>query len=287
MIASPNVKINLGLSVLRRRADGYHDIETVFMPSDAFHDTLEIVSGDDGGCTSSGIFARYGSPSEDGSCAPVVRAVSDDGRLVITIARAAGVDWNPLKDLTAKAYFLLSEDFGLPPVKIYLEKNSPVGAGLGGGSADAAYALRMLDSMFGLGLGTDGLAEYAARICSDSAFFIYNRPMFGEGRGEILSDIDLDFSERYELRTVVPENISVSTAEAYGNIVPRMPERSIRDIVRLPVEEWKGLLVNDFETTVFKRYPELAAIKESLYESGAVYASMSGSGSALFGIYPK
>lgn len=287
MIATPNVKINLGLNVLRRRADGYHDIETVFLPYDGIHDTLEIVAGDDYSRTSAGIFEKYGSASENGSCAPVVQAVSADGKLMITIARAAGVDWDALKDLTAKAYLLLSEDFDLPPVKIFLEKTSPVGAGLGGGSSDAASALRMLDSLAGLGLSENVLAGYAARLGSDVPFFIYNRPMYGEGRGEILSDISIDFSDRYEVRVVVPENISVSTAEAYGGIVPRVPEQGIKDILRLPVESWKGLLVNDFEETVFSRHPELASIKNSLYESGAVYASMSGSGSSLFGIYLK
>ena len=208
---------------------------------------------------------------------------------MITIARKEGVDWDPLKDLTAKAYQILSEDFQLHPVKIFLEKTSPVGAGLGGGSSDAAFALKMLNELCGLGLSETSLASYAARLGSDCAFFIYNRPMIGEGRGEILSEIDPDFMDGiyagYDLQVLTPEGVAVSTKDAYGGIRPHLPEVALRDALKLPVEEWDGVLVNDFEETVFAKYPELAAIKRSLYDSGAVYASMSGSGSALFALY--
>ena len=206
---------------------------------------------------------------------------------MITIARAEGVDWDPLKDLTAKAYCILAEDFKLPPVKIFLEKTSPVGAGLGGGSADAAFALKMLNEMCELGLTESQLAGYAARLGSDCAFFIYNRPMLGEGRGEILTDYNLDLSDQYEFQVLTPAGIAVSTKDAYAGIKPHMPEFSLRDVLAKPIGEWNGLLVNDFEETVFAKYPELAAIKRSLYDSGAVYASMSGSGSALFALYKK
>lgn len=303
MITNPNVKINLGLNVLRKREDGFHDLETLFVPYFGISDTLEIVVGDDYSRTSAALFTKYGSSSDagHGSAVPegffgveveesvaqkLVQGISEDGRLMITIARAEGVDWDPLKDLTARAYSLLSEDHQLPPVKIFLEKTSPVGAGLGGGSADAAFALKMLNDICVLGLSEHQLADYAARLGSDCAFFIYNRPMIGEGRGEILSEYPIDLSA-YDLQVLAPEGISVSTKDAYGGIRPHLPEVPLREALTRPIEQWDGTLVNDFEETVFAKHPELAAIKRSLYDSGAVYASMSGSGSALFALYRK
>ena len=316
MITNPNVKINLGLNILRKREDGFHDLETLFVPYFGIHDTLEIVLGDDYSRTSAALFTRYGSdvPASQGSLKPegvfgvgteesaapkLAQAMSEDGSLMITVAREEGVDWDPLKDLTAKAYFTLAEDFKMPPVKIFLEKTSPVGAGLGGGSADAAFALKMLNELCGLELSEQQLAGYASRLGSDCAFFIYNRPMLGEGRGEVLSEIVTDsvlaitggrHSERsaeplYELQVITPAGIAVSTKDAYSGIRPHMPQMPLREVLARPVEEWDGLLVNDFEETVFAKYPELAAIKKSLYDSGAVYACMSGSGSALFALY--
>ena len=279
MITTPNVKINLGLNVLRKREDGFHDLETLFIPYFEIHDTLEIVTGDDYSRTSASIFARY-------STEMIAQGISEDAKLMITIARKEGVDWDPLKDLTAKAYQILSEDHQMPPVKIFLEKTSPVGAGLGGGSADAAFALKMLNDLCGLGLSEHQLAAYASRLGSDCAFFIYNRPMTGEGRGEILSEYPIDITG-YDIQVLTPEGVSVSTKDAYGGIRPHLPEMPLRDVLSRPVEDWDGLLVNDFEETVFAKYPELAAIKRSLYDSGAVYASMSGSGSALFALYRK
>ena len=368
MVLQTNVKLNFGLSVLRKREDGYHDLETLFVPCNEFGDTLEVITGDDYSRTSSSLFARYGSWRQDcplptiypdrarsagrqGQVLPsqqeeilryaprqaqdsvqddrrIVQGISEDGRLMITIAREDGVDWDPLKDLCAKAYFLLANDFQLPPVKIFLEKKAPVGAGLGGGSADAAFTLKALNEVCELNLTEEKLAWYASRLGSDCAVFVWNRPMIGTGRGEILEPFDLDL-DGYEIKVLVPEGISVSTAEAYRGIVPRtsggsigaadaatlgtlrggtgakrsgasggversetsvapiLPPLGLKEILRRPVEEWKGLLVNDFEETVFKAHPELAAIKQSLYDSGAVYAAMSGSGSALFGIYKK
>ena len=280
MITNPNVKINLGLNVLRKREDGFHDLETLFVPYHGLHDTLEIITGDDFSKTSAAIFGKYAPDM-------IAQGISEDGKLMITIAREQGVDWDPLKDLTAKAYYILSENFEMPPVKIFLEKTSPVGAGLGGGSADAAFALKMLNELCSLGLSDDQLAAYAARLGSDCAFFIYNRPMIGEGRGEVLSDYELKSIDEYDLQVLVPEGVAVSTAQAYGGIVPKIPEVSLREALALPVAQWNGVLVNDFETTVFDKHPALAAIKRSLYDSGAVYASMSGSGSALFALYEK
>ena len=309
MISYPNVKVNLGLNVLRKRPDGYHDLETLFLPYHEIHDVLEIVSGDDYSRTSAGLIARYGHP--DGLCgdsddAPqLVQSVSPDGKVMVTIARKEGVDWEPLEDLCVKAYRAMDADFDLPPVKIYLEKLSPVGAGLGGGSADAAFAVRMLDGMFSLGLDDSGMAGYASSLGSDCAFFIYNKAMTGEGRGEILTPFSLGGMEIldtegnllagepdgtgnvFELKVIVPEGISVSTADAYRGIVPSVPETSLQEVLSMPVESWKENLKNDFESTVFAKYPQLEAIKRSLYDSGAVYASMSGSGSALFALYRK
>ena len=279
MITNPNVKINLGLNILRKREDGFHDLETLFVPYYGIHDTLEIVVGDDYSRTSAALFAKYAPEM-------IAQGISEDGRLMITIARAEGVDWDPLKDLTAKAYYILAEDFKLPPVKIFLEKTSPVGAGLGGGSADAAFALNMLNELCELNLTEQQLAGYAARLGSDCAFFVYNRPMIGEGRGEILTEYPLDLSQ-YDLQVLAPEGVAVSTKEAYAGIRPHLPETSVREALARPVEEWSQLLVNDFEETVFVNHPELAAIKRSLYDCGAVYASMSGSGSALFALYRK
>lgn len=277
MITYPNVKLNLGLNVLRKRPDGFHDLETVFIPYPDIHDVLEIVTGEDYSRTLMGLQERYG---------VLAQAISPDGKLMISIARAEGVDWDPLKDLTAKAYFLLAQDYALPPMKIFLEKLSPVGAGLGGGSADAAFALRMIAELGGLSLSDAELAAYAAQLGSDCAFFIYNRPMFGSGRGEVLEPFDLDLSA-YEFKVFIPEGVSVSTADAYRGIVPHLPEKPLRKVLSQPVETWKEELKNDFEETVFAKYPSLAPVKEMLYNEGAVYAAMSGSGSAFFQIKKK
>jgi 4-diphosphocytidyl-2-C-methyl-D-erythritol kinase len=277
MIAYPNVKLNLGLHVLRRREDGYHDLDTLFIPYTGIHDTLEIITGDDYSRTSAHFQETYADTQ-------IAQGITPDGKLMVTIARKEGVDWDPLKDLTARAYGLLAEQYKLPPMKIYLEKTSPVGAGLGGGSADAAFALRMIAELAGLELSDAELAAFAARLGSDCAFFIYNRPMLGSGRGEILEPFDIDLAG-YRVEVTVPEGIAVSTADAYRGIVPQEREKPLREILARPVTEWKDFLVNDFETTVFTKFPRLAEIKQSLYEGGAVYAAMSGSGSALYALY--
>jgi 4-diphosphocytidyl-2-C-methyl-D-erythritol kinase len=280
VICVPNVKINLGLSVLRKRQDGYHDIETLFVPYNDIHDTLEIIRADDYSRISARLFAVYGDSVE--------QAVSQDGKIMITIAMSGGPDWNPMDDLCVKAYRMLETDYDLPSVKIFLEKTAPVGAGLGGGSSDAAFVLKMLNSLFSLGIPDDKLAIYASRTGSDCPFFIYNRPMLGRGRGEILTPFKFnEIFSGYELRVIVPEDIIISTSQAYKNVVPHIPEHSVTEVLEKPIEQWKELLLNDFEPAVFADHPELSAIKKSLYDSGAVYASMSGSGSALFAIYKK
>lgn len=252
MKTCPDVKINLGLHILRRREDGFHDLETLFLPYGGISDGLEIVEAEE-----------------------------------FAFRPSANVTWD--NDLTVRAYNLLKADFDLPPVEIRLDKKSPVGAGLGSGSSDAAFTLCMLNDMFRLGLDDAALAGYAARLGSDCAFFVYNRPMFGEGRGEILTPYEIDLSG-YEIRVEIPQGVSVSTKEAYSKVVPRdlLPEQmSLREALSRPVEEWKDCLVNDFEPSVFALYPQIEALKNSMYERGAVYASMSGSGSSVFGIFRK
>ena len=246
------VKINLGLRVLSRRPDGFHELETLFLPCDAFGDDLTI------------------EPSPEFS---------------IDISPC---DWDPLQDLTARAWRLLRDEFGIPPVKITLRKGAPVGAGLGGGSADAAAALKLMNSLFSLGLDDAALARRAASLGSDCAFFIYDRPMIGTGRGEILEPWEIDLGA-YDLRVALPEGVAVSTAEAYrGVLAARNPDTMpLREALRLPVREWKDVLVNDFEATVFPLHPQIARLKEDFYRGGAVYAAMSGSGSAVFGLWEK
>ena len=277
MICYPNVKINLGLHVLRRREDGFHDLETLFVPYPGISDCLEIVTGEDYSRTLAGLKERYGS---------LAQGVSPDGKLMITIARKEGVDWDPIKDLTAKAYGLLAVEYKLPPMKIFLEKRSPVGAGLGGGSADAAFALRAISALAGLGLSDAELASFAARLGSDCAFFVYNTPMLGTGRGEVLEPYSIDLSP-YRTEVVIPEGISVSTADAYRGITPRIPAKGLREVLSQPISTWREALKNDFEETVFAKYPALSSVKERLYASGALYAAMSGSGSAFFALYKK
>lgn len=246
----PNVKINLGLNILRKRPDGFHDLETLFVPSDQFHDTLDIDPAD---------------------------------KIRIDIP---GIDWNPLDDLTVRAYNLLQREFDLPPVSIRLIKGSPVGAGLGGGSADAAFTLVALNDLFSLDLTAGELARRASTLGSDCAFFVYNRPMFGTGRGEVLEPFDLNL-DAYRIRIGVPACAPVSTREAYAGVSPSLSEFPLKDVLATPVELWKGRLVNDFEASVFQSHPQIARMKEKMYDDGAVYASMSGSGSSVFGIFRK
>ncbi len=247
-------KVNIGLNILRKRPDGYHDLETLFVPYYGFSDTLDIEPA---------------------------------AQTTIEIERAGGVDWNPQQDLTIRAWRLLKADFpNLPNVRIRLIKQAPVGAGLGGGSADAAAALKLLRDIGGLPLSDASLEGYAARLGSDCAFFIRCRSMFATGRGEILEPMDIDLSG-YELRVSVPEGVSVSTREAYSEIVPRSDRAPLRQRLQAPVESWKDCIENDFEQGVFAKYPRIAALKQSFYDSGAIYAAMSGSGSAVFGLFRK
>ena len=252
MTIYPNVKLNLGLRVLGKRPDGYHDLESLFIPCDAFRDELCIETADEFGI-------EIGGPCYRG--------------------------WDPSEDLTARAWRLLRDEFGIGPVRIRLIKNSPVGAGLGGGSADGAFALRALSDLFGLGLSDAALAGLAARLGSDCPFFIYNRPMFASGRGEVLEAFDIDLSA-YRIEIAIPEGVAVSTREAYAGVIPSEAKESLREVLHLPVSAWPGRLVNDFERSVFPAHPEIPALKEEFYRRGALYAAMSGSGSAVFALFP-
>ncbi len=248
MIVYPNAKINLGLNILRKREDGFHEISSVFYPV-KWKDALEVVRSNELKFTSSGL--------------PIPGA--------------------PENNLCLKAYLLLKEAFDIPPVHIHLHKVLPMGGGLGGGSSDAAFTLRVLNELFSLNVDTSTLKSFAAQLGSDCAFFVENRPQLASGRGELLTPIELNL-KGYKILLVFPA-VGVSTPWAYSQIKPQVPDRSIVEILQGPLENWKSRLVNDFELPIFKAHPELAEIKEAMYEFGAEYAAMSGSGSTLFGIF--
>lgn len=258
MITFPCAKINLGLNIVSKRPDGYHNLETVFYPI-PLTDAIEIKYMDE----------KF--PSES-PC-----------DLKIT---GKDVDCNEEDNLVIKAYQLLAADFQLPRVHAHLVKRIPTQAGLGGGSSDAAYMIRLLDERFRLNIGIPEMERYAAKLGADCAFFITADPSYAEGIGDVLMPVDVPGAGLggYYLAVIKP-SVAVSTRDAYAAIVPKTPAKCCRDIVRQPIETWKDELVNDFEAPIFAMHPELAAIKQSLYDAGAVYAAMSGSGSALFGIF--
>jgi 4-diphosphocytidyl-2-C-methyl-D-erythritol kinase len=249
MVTFPLCKINLGLNIAAKRADGYHDLVTCFYPL-PWSDILEIISSNDITFSHSGI----------------------------------SIPGNAADNLCLKAYHLLKKDFDIPAVHIHLHKIIPTGAGLGGGSSDAAWTLRMLNSMFELKLSFSQLQSYASRIGSDCAFFIQDKPMIGKGRGEVLEETTVSLKNKFIV--LVKPDVHVSTAEAYSNVKPEIPETDLRQILsQSPVHQWKNLLKNDFEDSVFQKFPVIGKIKKTLYEEGALYASMSGSGSSVFGIF--
>ena len=252
MITFPIIRINLGLSITEKRPDGYHNLETVFYPV-ALEDALEI-------------------------------RTNPEAQQKFTLHQhGMEIAGNPENNLVVKAYLLLDKEFHLPPVEIHLYKHIPSGAGLGGGSSDAAFMLKLLNEHYNLQLSDNQLEDYAAILGADCAFFIKNTPTYAEGIGNIFSPIELSL-KGYRIMIVKPD-VFVSTREAFANIRPHRPEYPVREVIRRPVAEWKDTLINDFEASVFPQYPVIGEIKEELYHQGAIYASMSGSGSSVFGLF--
>jgi 4-diphosphocytidyl-2-C-methyl-D-erythritol kinase len=248
MVSFPPCKINLGLNIIRKRPDGYHDIETCFYPV-PYCDVLEIIPA---------------ATTEFSSSGKIIPGESND-------------------NLCLKAYQLLGKEFSLPHVKIHLHKLIPTGAGLGGGSSDAAHTIRLLAEKFSLALSLEQQAARAAILGSDCSFFIYDSPMTASGRGEILKPSSISLKGKFLL--LLNPGIHLSTAEAYAGVTPAEPALSIEHILTLPIQKWQTLLVNDFEKSVFARFPLISNLKQELYAHGALYAAMSGSGSTVFGIF--
>ncbi|MDH5380043.1 MAG: 4-(cytidine 5'-diphospho)-2-C-methyl-D-erythritol kinase [Cyclobacteriaceae bacterium] len=250
MILFPYAKINIGLDVIEKRTDGYHSICSVFYPV-LLRDTLEIVPA------GNLIFNSSGLP----------------------------IPGNKDQNLVIKAWELLRDKFKIGPVKIFLDKRIPMGAGLGGGSSDAAFALKIMNQIFDLQLNIDNLMELAAELGSDCPFFLMDAPALATGRGTDLKEIPLYLS-KYWLYVISPK-IHISTSEAYGELTPEVPEKNLQDLIVMPLEEWKNNIKNDFEKGVFRKYPELNEIKNNLYKRGALYASLTGTGSSVYGIFAE
>ncbi|MCD7976297.1 MAG: 4-(cytidine 5'-diphospho)-2-C-methyl-D-erythritol kinase [Tannerellaceae bacterium] len=248
MICFPNAKINLGLNVVSKRPDGYHNIETVFYPIPV-RDALEIV------------------PAEQTTFHQTGLSITGD----------------PEQNLVMKALFRLQEKYGIPALEIHLLKTIPFGAGLGGGSADAAFMLKLVNDFCRLDISIKELEEVAATIGADCPFFIQNKPVFASGTGNIFEPVSLSL-KNYHLVLVKPD-IAVSTPKAYSMIKPAPAAVSLKEIIRTPVNQWKDSMINDFEEVVFSQHPEIRKIKEDLYAAGAIYAAMSGSGSSVFGLF--
>lgn len=252
MITYPNAKINLGLNIVEKRPDGYHNLETIFYPIN-LQDALEV-----------SLLEGEGEYSLSVSGTPIEGEAEDN--------------------LVVKAYRLLKTDYpDLAPIDIHMYKHIPTGAGLGGGSADAAFMIKLLNEKFHLKLSNEKMEEYAARLGADCAFFIRNKPVFASGIGNVFEPVNLSLKGYYII--LVKPDIFVSTKDAFSNIIPIQPTQSLKEIARMPIETWRATMKNDFESSVFQKYPEIAAIKDKLYDMGAIYASMSGSGSSVFGIF--
>lgn len=252
MISFPNAKINLGLNIVSKRADGYHNLETVFYPL-MIKDALEI------------IVSREGKDS-----------FTESGLKTGTI---------PDSNLVMKALGLMRKHYDIPPLEVHLLKKIPFGAGIGGGSADAAFMLKLLNEKFSLGCSDDELALLAKELGADCPFFVYNRPLFASGIGEIFEEVSLSLDDYHTV--LVKPDVHVSTKDAFAFISPQQPCCSLKEIILQPVEEWKNTMVNDFEKSIFPKFPVIEQIKNKLYEQGAVYASMSGSGSSVYAIFKE
>jgi 4-diphosphocytidyl-2-C-methyl-D-erythritol kinase len=250
MLAFANAKINIGLNITEKREDGYHNLETIFYPV-KLYDVVEIIDAASTSCVIKGL---------------TVPGAEQD-------------------NLCLKAYYMLAEEFDLPPQQICLLKNIPIGAGLGGGSADGAFTLKLLNNKFNLGLTVAQLQAYASKLGADCAFFVENKPAFAFGKGDELEPIDLDLSAYYKVLVKPP--VFISTAQAYAHVKPDLPELSLKDLIHLPVEEWRSRVFNDFEDSISEAYPEVSVLKNSLYLAGATFALMSGSGSAVYALFEK
>jgi 4-diphosphocytidyl-2-C-methyl-D-erythritol kinase len=253
MLAFPNAKINLGLHVLEKRTDGFHNIETVFYPV-KWSDALEIIP-----------------------------AQKKSAKSVQFNATGIKIIGSKNKNLCVKAYELLKEKYDLPSVQMHLHKSVPIGSGLGGGSSDATNTILLLNKVFNLGINNKELEERGSNLGSDCAFFVRNKPTLAKGRGNVFEEINLSLKGYFIV--IVKPDVHISTADAYKNVSPDVKRKSLKEFISKPVEEWKEMLVNDFEKNVFKKYPEVKYLKEELYNLGADYASMSGSGSAVYGLF--
>ncbi len=254
MIFFPNCKVNLGLHILNKRADGYHNLQTIFYPI-SIQDGLEIIQ-------------------------------TDSSKEIDFTSSGFTIDGAANENICIKAYNLIKKDFPkLPAIKMHLHKAIPLGAGLGGGSADGAFTLLLLNKKFNLALSQKQLIDYALQLGSDCAFFIINQPCFATGRGENLIPVSLDLSN-YKMIIVNP-GIHINTAWAFSYLTPNDQRPSLIDVIKLPVTQWKNELTNDFEEPIFDRYTEIKNTKEQLYHEGAVFASMTGSGSSVYGIFEK
>lgn len=254
MITYPNAKINIGLNITERRPDGYHNIESVFYPIN-LQDAVEIKT---------------------------IEGEEPQGGYKLKVSGTI-LDGTPDDNLVVKAYQLLRKDFNFPAQKIHLYKHIPVGAGLGGGSSDAAAIIKMLNEKFALGLTSEQMQNYAVQIGADCPFFINNTPVFATGIGNIFTPIALSLQGKTII--LVKPDIFVSTRDAYALVTPRPATIPLTEAIKQPIQQWKESITNDFEKSVFAKYPEIAAIKDKLYDMGALYASMSGSGSAVYGIF--
>lgn len=248
MVAFPNAKINIGLNITARRPDGYHNLESVFYPI-LIRDVIEVIEAPELKFTASGL----------------------------------DIPGNSQDNLCIKAYSLLAGDYDLVPVHIHLHKHIPVGAGLGGGSSDAAFFIRLMNEKFELGLTDEQMEGYCRRLGADCAFFISNKPVFAVGKGDEFSPVDLDLTS-YFMVLVLP-GVRISTSEAYRDVKPAKSGVYLPELIKLPVSEWRSGIKNDFERSIFKNHPVVRGIKSGLYEAGAMYASMSGSGSSVYGIF--
>jgi 4-diphosphocytidyl-2-C-methyl-D-erythritol kinase len=251
MLVFPNAKINIGLRVIKKRKDGFHNIESIFYPVFDLFDVLEIIESDKLSFSSSGIEIPGDSTS----------------------------------NLCIQAFEIIKKDFDIPFVKIHLHKVISIGAGLGGGSADAAFMLKALNDLFSLNLGVEELINYARKLGSDCAFFIENKPVYAFNKGDEFENIDFDLSQ-FHLKIEYP-NIHVGTAEAYSGIVPISSKQNLKDIVNTPIKGWKSFIKNDFEGSIFPNHPSIKKLKDKMYADGAIFASMTGSGSAVFGLFEK